>query len=132
MTATNKTLFQNIHQSDPLKFWSSHGLDYRAVSDFLGFDNNELSKLGGVSKQSVRLDDRIPQDLKDSLEQIANIYTLVAEYFNGDVQKTVLWFKTPNPQLGGIFPRDMIRYGRYKKLLAFITEARQANSRSAA
>ena len=130
MTTIHKALFQNIHQSDPLQFWSNHGLDYRAVSEFMGFDNNELSKLGGVSKQSVRLDDRIPQDLKDSLEQIANICTLVAEYFNGNVEKTVLWFKTSNPQLGGISPRDMIRYGRYKKLLAFITEARQANSRS--
>lgn len=130
MTTTHKALFQNIHQFDPLKFWSNHGLDYRRVSEFLNFDTNELSKLGGVSKQSVRLDERIPQDLRESLEQIANICTLVAEYFNSDVEKTVLWFKTSNPQLGGISPRDMIRYGRYKKLLTFITEARQANSRS--
>ena len=132
MTTTHTALFQNISQSDPLKFWSNHGLDYHRVSDFLGFNTNELSKLGGVSKQSVRLDDRIPQDLRESLEQIANICTLVAEYFNGNVGKTVLWFKTSNPQLGGISPRDMIRYGRYKKLLAFITEARQANARSGA
>ena len=128
MNATERALFQNIHQSDPLKFWSNHGLDYRRVSDFLDFNTNELSKLGGVTKQSVRFDSRIPQDLKESLEQIANICTLVAEYFNGNAEKTVLWFKTSNPQLGGISPRDMIRYGRYKKLLAFITEARQANT----
>jgi len=132
MNTTERALFQNIHQSDPLQFWSNHGLDYRRVTDFLDFDTNELSKLGDVSKQSVRLDSRIPQDLKERLEQIANICTLVAEYFNGDADKTVLWFKTSNPQLGGISPRDMIRYGRYKKLLIFVTEARQANAKSGA
>jgi len=132
MPSSQNALFQNIHQSDPLNFWSGRGLDYRRVSDFLGFDTNELSKLGGVSKRSVRLDNRIPQDLKDRLEQIANICTLVAEYFDGDEEKTVLWFKTINPMLGGISPRDMLRYGRYKKLLKFVTDARNANAASAA
>lgn len=130
MAQANTALFENIHQSDPLKFWSNDELDYRRVSDFLEFDTNELSKIGGISKQSVRLDARIPQDLKERLEQIANICDLVAEYFEGDAGKTALWFKTPNPLLGGVSPRDMIRYGRYKKLLSFISEARQSNTAS--
>lgn len=117
-------LFSNIHQSDPLKFWANHGLDYNRVTDFLEFDTNALSKLSGVSKKSVRLDSRIPRDLKIRLEQIANICTLVAEYFNGDSAKTSLWFNTINPMLGGITPRDMIRLGRYEKLLKFVTQAR--------
>lgn len=132
MAYSEAALFENIHQSDPLQFWSNHGLDYRRVSDFLEFDTNELSKIGGVSKQSVRLDARIPQDLKDRLEQIANICALVAEYFGGDAERTALWFKTPNPLLGAISPRDMIRYGRYKKLLTFISEARRSNAVSGA
>lgn len=74
----------------------------------------------------------IPKDLKDRLEQIANICALVAEYFDGDQDKTVLWFKSPNPMLGNITPRDMIRFGRYKKLMAFVVEARKTNQSSAA
>jgi len=129
---TAHALFQNIHRNDPLEFWSNHGLDYRKVSDFLDLDTEELSKIGGVSKQSVRLDSRIPRDLKERLEQIANICALVAEYFEGNVDKTTLWFRTPNPMLGDISPRDMIRFGRYKRLRKFITDAQAANTSSAA
>lgn len=129
---TQQTLFRNIHRTDPLEFWSKQGLDYRKVSEFLGFDTDELSKIGGVSKRSVRLDSRIPHDLKVRLEQIANICALVAGYFEGDIDKTALWFRTPNPLLGDISPRDMIRFGRYKRLLKFVSEAREANTTGAA
>ncbi len=129
---TQHALFSNVHQSDPLQFWSNHGLDYKRVTDFLDLNTSELSKIGGVSKQSVRLDNRIPQALKDRLEQIANICALVAEYFGGDIEKTALWFKMPNPMLGDLSPRDMIRYGRYKRLMKFIADAQQASSTSAA
>ncbi len=130
MPAAQPALFDTVSRMDPLKFWSNHGLGYKKVTDFLDFDNNELSKLGGVSKRSVRLDERIPIELRDRLEQIANIISLVAENFEGDPRKTTLWFKTPNPLLGGISPRDMIRYGRYKRLIKFISTARQANTGS--
>ena len=128
---TQHALFKNVHQSDPLRFWSNHGLNYKRVTDFLDLNTSELSKIGGVSKQSVRLDERIPQALRDRLEQIANICALVAEYFEGDIEKTALWLKMPNPMLGDISPRDMIRYGRYKRLMKFIADAQQASSASA-
>lgn len=108
--------------------WANHGvLDFNRVTDFLDFDKNALSKIGGVSKESVRLDNRIPRNLKERLEQIANICSLVAEYFEGDAQKTALWFRTTNPMLGNVSPRDMIRLGRYKSLLSFIVDARTEN-----
>ena len=37
--------------------------------------------------------------------------------------KTKLWFQTPNPMLGNVSPRDMIRLGRYNKLVRFVTQA---------
>jgi uncharacterized protein (DUF2384 family) len=51
---------------------------------------------------------------------------LVAQFF-GDEQKTVLWLKTPNPLLGDMTPRDMIRIGRFKKLRRFIQNALSEN-----
>jgi uncharacterized protein (DUF2384 family) len=75
----------------------------------------------------LRFDARIPPDLRDRLEQIANICTLVAEYFDSDSERTALWFRTPNPMLGDVSPRDMIRLGRYKRLLKFVLEARTVN-----
>ena len=127
MPANRQAIYNNIHQTDPLNFWSNHGLDYSGVAEFLDLDKNALSKIGGVRKDSVRFDDRIPLGLRDRLEQIANIISLVAEFFEGDAHKTALWFKTPNPSLGEVTPRDMIRLGRYKKLLKFVYEAKQAN-----
>jgi hypothetical protein len=40
-----------------------------------------------------------------------------------------LWFKTPNPLLGDIAPRDMIRIGRFKKLRQFILQALSENEK---
>lgn len=52
---------------------------------------------------------------------------MVAEYSEGDTEKTSLWFRTPNPMLGNISPRDMIRIGRTTRLRKFVTEARKAD-----
>ena len=51
----------------------------------------------------------------------------VVEFFEGDVAKAALWFRLPNLLLGDISPRDMIRYGRYAKLQAFVVEALAEN-----
>jgi hypothetical protein len=77
---------------------------------------------------SVRYDEKIPKDVFDRLQEIANICELVAQHFSGDVRKTALWFKTKNPLFGNIAPRDMIRYGRYERLRRFITEAIAENA----
>jgi hypothetical protein len=119
----NQSLFNNVPEGDPLNFWANHGLDYDRLTEFLDLDKSAWSKVAGVSKSSVRFDERIPRDLKDRMEQIAVICSLVAEYFGGDVQKTALWFRTINPMLGDISPRDMIRLGRYMKLQKFINSA---------
>jgi len=132
VAASSENLYATVPRGDPLHFRQDDGYDYQRISGFLDFDANELSKIGGISKKSVRLDNRIPRVLAQRLEQIAIICSLVAEYFDGDPEKTALWFRTPNPMLGDISPRDMIRYGRYKRLLKFIVEAKEANKADAA
>ena len=117
------SIYNTVSQSDHLNFWAGQSLDYGSVSKFLEFSKKELSKLSGVAVKSVRLDGRIPNDLKEHLEQIANICNLVADFFDGDAQKTALWFRTPNPMLGDMSPRDMIRYGRHKRLQKFVFAA---------
>jgi hypothetical protein len=133
--ADEANLFGNVYQKDSLKFWAQHGLDYKLdyekVRDFVGLNKTDLSRVASVSKASVRLDDRIPPDLKERLVQIANCCQLVAEHFNGDIQKTATWFHALNPMLGDISPRDMIRYGRFAKLQRFIIEAVRKGSERA-
>jgi len=95
----------------------------KKVAEFLELSRSDISKAMKMDKDHVRFDEQITKDLKRRLYEIANICELMAGYFNGDNEKTALWFRIKNPALGGISPRDMIRYGRYKKLELFIRNA---------
>ncbi len=130
-------IFDTVSRSNSLKFWADHGLNYERVRDTVGLTNDDLSRVAQVSKSSVRFDERIPPLLKERMEQIANCCQKIADHFDGNAQKTSLWFMTPNPMLGNISPRDMIRYGRFTKLQRFIVgalsegESREPNTQEA-
>lgn len=51
---------------------------------------------------------------------VAYCYGKVLEFFKGDQTKTELWFKTSNPLLGNVSPIDMVRLGRFAKLVHFV------------
>jgi hypothetical protein len=129
--STAHKLFDNVFQDDSLNFWGGPGqsLDYERVRDVVGLTNSDLSRVAHVAKNSVRFDERIPPALKERMEQIANCSLMVARYFNGDARKVSLWFGAPNPMLGNVSPRDMIRYGRFLKLQRFISGALTEASR---
>lgn len=119
---TPHALFKTISRHDSLAFWKGNALDYQKVRDFAGLDTRDVVRITGVAKSSVRYDDKAPQEVREHLENIANICNLVYQFFQNDV-KTKLWLQTPNPMLGNVSPRDMIRFGRFNKLLRFVTQA---------
>lgn len=116
-------LFSTIPPVDRLGLYSEDSFRPKVVTEFLGLSNVDVSHIAGVSKKSVRYDDAIPNEVLEHLEQIGIICNMVAHHFNGDAQKTALWFKTKNPMLGDIAPRDMVRFGRYDKLRRFVVNA---------
>ena len=125
---TNRSaLFGTVADRDYLGFWANQVLDASKVAEFLDLDKRTVAKVAEVAPSSVRYDGRIPKEVLDRLQEIANICSLVAQHFEGNVSKTELWFKTKNPLFGNISPRDMIRYGRYEKLLRFVTDALEEN-----
>jgi hypothetical protein len=128
--ATTATLFATVPEKDYLGFWANQTLNARGVVDFLDLEKRDVAKLAGVASTSVRFDQKMPKEILDRLQEIANICGLVAQFFAGDVAKTALWFKTANPLLGDISPRDMIRYGRYEKLRRFVMSALGEHSES--
>lgn len=128
MSALNRDIFSNIPEKDYLSLLVKGEARASKVIDFVGFKKNDVSKAAGIPSSSVRYDERMPQILKDRLREWANLFNLVAQFFEGDAVKTALWFKTTNPMLGNISPRDMIRFGRYQKLLKFILDALSENS----
>lgn len=122
------SLFNTVAKQDHLGFWANETLNARQVVDFLGLDKRDIAKLAEVAPASVRFDQKIPREVLERLLEIANICGLVAQFFSGDVAKTALWFKTKNPMLGDISPRDMIRYGRYSRLQKFVMDALEQNA----
>jgi hypothetical protein len=124
----SRAIFGTVPDRDYLGFWADQTLNSRAVADFLDLDKRSVAKLAGVAPTSVRFDQKIPKEVFERLREIANICELVAQFFKGDAAKTALWFKTKNPLLGDISPRDMVRYGRYEKLRRFIMNALDDNA----
>jgi len=93
------------------------------VVEFLDLSKNDISKAFNVPKASIRYDIKIPKEVEIRLNEIGIVCGLVAEYFDGDIKKAAMWFHIKNHALGNISPRDMIRFGQFDKLHAFITAA---------
>ena len=124
------SLFNTVPKNDYLSLFQHGRTDYEKVEKLLDFSKNDVAKASNVPKQSVRYDKRIPKELEDRMREWAIAIAHVASYFK-DPEKTGLWFQVPNPQLGNVTPRDMIRFGRFKKLHRFILNALSQNERDA-
>lgn len=116
-------LYSNLPHGDPLGFGIGGQFHPEKVRDFLQLKKEEVSRLADVSVKSVRFDAAIPTAVLERFEEIAVTCNMVAEAFDGDVDKTALWFRTRNPMLGDISPRDMIRLRRFDRLRRFIVGA---------
>jgi predicted nucleotidyltransferase len=121
--ANTAALFRTVAVRDYLGFWANNRLNVRAVVRFLELNKREVAKVARVALNSVRFDEKMPTAILERMEEIANTCTLVAQFFEGDVVKTALWFKTKNPLFGDVAPREMIREGRYEKVRQFVVEA---------
>ena len=116
-------LFRNLPKDDPLGFGMGSTFRPEKVKDFLELKKTEVSHLAAVSVNSVRYDAGIPDAVRKRFEEIATTCNMVAEAFGGNADKTALWFRTKNPLLGDVSPRDMIRLGRFDRLRRFIISA---------
>jgi hypothetical protein len=126
-TVKAERLFATVPQSNFLGLFGGGQPDLRKTAAFLEFKKDDVASATNVPIQSVRFDDRIPTEVRERLTEIAAICELVAQHFKGDIEKTALWFKVTNPLLGNISPRDQIRFGRYRKVLKFVLQAREAS-----
>ena len=122
VTSMNMGLFETI-PADYLKFGQGPSFKPKRVPELLGLKKEDVSRLASVSVKSVRYDDAMPEQVRERLEEIANTVNLVADAFEGDVEKTVAWFRARNPLLGDVSPKEMIRLGRYERLRKFIINA---------
>src|ERR1700731_4914937 len=93
------SIASHIARRDLLGLYREGIPDYKRIADLVQLSKADLGKLAGVAKSSVRFDASIPVP--------------GAERLRG---------------LGNIPPRNMIRGGRYKRLLNFVLDAREAEN----
>ena len=129
MIALSQNIFSTVPKRDYLSFYKKNNLLYDRVVKFFEFKKEDISKATGVPLSSVRYDEKIPAELHERIREWATLLNLVAEHFQGDAKKTALWFTMLNPLLGNVTPRDMIRFGRYRKLFKFVINALAENRR---
>lgn len=127
-TAQAASLFESVPNKDYFHFFQKGEPDGSRIVDFLKYKKADVSVAANVPMTSVRYDEKMPAELKERLIEWATAINLVGSYFK-DHQRTLLWFQVPNPLLGDMSPRDMIRVGRFKKLLKFIQTALDENRR---
>ena len=119
---SSPTLFQNI-AGDPLNFWRGQALNLRKVRDFANLSNKDISRMAGVAPTSVRFDDKVPVEVLEHMENIANVCNLVFEFFQDDV-KTKLWAADAESAAGQHLPEGhdprgtlqeaaAVRHGRF-------------------
>jgi hypothetical protein len=125
---SSHSLFMTIPGKDHFHLFKQGEPDGEKIVSLLGYKNKDISTAANIPIKSVRYDKKMPLELKERLSEWATAINLVADFFK-DKDKTILWFRMPNPLLGGISPKDMIRVGRFKKLLKFIQSALSENQR---
>jgi len=125
---SSQTIFSSIPTEDRFHFFNGSNPNYNKVKEVLEFSKMDISKASHVPAESVRYDEKMPLELRERMTEWAIGLALVASHFN-DLDKTILWFRVPNPLLGGISPKDMIKVGRFKKLYKFIQTAIDENKR---
>lgn len=129
MALSQPALFRTVPKDDRFHLFNKGVPDGERVVKLLNYKKADVSSAANVPISSVRYEsNKMPAELKERLTEWATALNLVANFFQ-DNDKAILWFRMPNPLLGDMSPRDMIRVGRFKKLLHFIQSALDENQR---
>lgn len=95
------------------------------TSEFLDISKSLLADALGLTIDQLR-DDRLTGKAKERLENLAMALEFVSETFDGDINKTKFWIKTPNLNFGGFSPHALILRGKYRKVIDFILAAKSS------
>ncbi|MBN20375.1 MAG: hypothetical protein CL678_03730 [Bdellovibrionaceae bacterium] len=129
LSAQQNDFFKSVPPNDYFGLFGPEGQpDAQKITDLLRYRRKDVSVASDIPLNKVRLEPtRIPRELLERVAEWGVALNLVGNFFK-DKKKTILWFQTPNPMLGNMSPREMIKVGRFKKLLTFIQTALEEGS----
>jgi hypothetical protein len=108
--------------------WDAPGKpSLKEITRILEFTKKAVAQGARIPESKFSLAHGLPIELEDRLREWAMIIEIVAQHFDGDSERTALWFRLPNPLLGGFEPREMIRFGRANQLRRVVTDAVEGN-----
>ncbi len=125
MPAIDSVLFSDLPSGALPGIWEDLGrkANLQAVAEMLEFDRRDVAQAARLPRNSVNLQTQMPPEIERHAVEWAILLDLVGKFFQGDAKKTALWFRIPNPMLGGVEPRVMILLGRSRKLQEAIQNA---------
>lgn len=129
MLGSEHALFNTVPKNDHCHFFDGGKPNVEKVINFLDYKKQDVAAATNIPVKSIRYDHKMPSELRERSIEWATAINLVVGFFDKDMDKTTLWFSMTNPLLGDRSPRDMIRIGRFKKLLKFILTALEENKR---
>jgi hypothetical protein len=121
---SDSSMFDNIAKDKLLKLLydkvEEGTINAKVLVEFLELDRADVANICDINLESVRYDQKMPQQIRIKFIEIANLCELVAENFGGDQIKTRTWFLVKNPLLGDSSPIDLIKNGQIDKLYSSI------------
>ena len=122
--SANRPVGSSIGASAPGRDWLGFGVETEfqpsRVAEWLALGKEDLARLADAPRG-----DAAAVPVREHLIEVAAMCNLVAEIFNGDIEKAKAWFKAVNPLLSDVAPRDMVRLGRVERLRIFIGSSLQ-------
>jgi hypothetical protein len=116
------SLFNTVPSALPM-LWNDEGrVQVEEVRKLLDLSKSDFARAAQASQKQIADTLKIPKEVEERVLVWALVLEEVARFFGGDARKTVLWFNIPNPLLGEVSPRDMILYGRARKLLQIVRD----------
>lgn len=102
----NSEIFSTVPKKDFLNFFVANQVMTHRVLAFLEIDLKDFCRHEG----------------KDLAVKWAVLLNVVAQHFDGNKQKTKLWFFIENPVFNWITPREMLLSGQTDKVLKIVQE----------
>ncbi len=85
------------------------------------------SDMKSLFRKLLKLSDH---DLENMIHTVNTCVFHLTKFFQGDMNKVVLWLNAENPLLGKVTPADMILSGRGEKLIQFIKDSVDLNEKT--